>query len=538
MEKLRQEGAIHIEIIRQQEGASIDQMQQAAMDLIKEQVLKDFFTPVMTGQQQNPAAALGAATAGAMAGTANTSTGKAGSSGGTSVQIGFQLQYKKQEELKTISFDFSASSPETRKHCPNGFFSALVGPTEKRDHIRDINLQDPFFQTLDVQTSTIADFEAIDLKAILVDLQYGGTADAPGVSGTIQFGPGHIEPKTFQASRNGDDLSYRYRVGYEFGQAERVAAQKYSYQTPWLQSVSRALVINPPEHVSMLQVYLEPGVIDWDIVQKIETRLRYADPGNHFAAERTYLIGADSQRQQWTVRLTNPAVSSYYVRHLWHLKDGSSITGPEERSDVAHLFIGDPFVDRLPIIIQPQIDSAKVLRVVVELRYADPDNNLDVRKNVELVGPNYRSTTVTLPIMNHERREYSYQVSLIKTNGGAENHALVVTEDLSIVITEGGVYFDVNLVLIGDLAQRGLDAVQVDLRAEPPEGEVGTVESILFERGGDKKAQKRLLLRADKPRRFEYRTTAFLSDGTQAAGEWTGYDKSILPLQLAGLLQR
>ncbi len=57
MEDLKQTGAIEIEIIRQQEGQSVDQMEKNAMDLLKETVLNEFFRPAMTNA---PAAASGA----------------------------------------------------------------------------------------------------------------------------------------------------------------------------------------------------------------------------------------------------------------------------------------------------------------------------------------------------------------------------------------------------------------------------------------------------------------------------------------------
>lgn len=542
MEKLKQTGAIKIEIIRQQEGQSVDSMEKAAMELLKEQLLKDFFSPAMSNAPAQPGigsavAAAGAVSSLASATTAGTSQGQTGSSG-TRVELGFQLQYKTEEQLKEISFDYSVVAPETRKHCPNGFFSALVGRSEKKEHIRTIDLDDPFFKIIDVQANTTADFEALDLKTIVLDLQYGGTPAAPHQTGSAQFSPDSSAPRSFQTYREGDDLSYRYRIGYKFGQAERIAAQRHEYQTGWNTTTSRALVVHPPEHIAMLRVYLEQGVVDWELVKRIETRLRYEDAANNFRTERTFFIAPESQRQEWSIRLTDPAVRSYFVQHTWHLKDGSSITGPEEREATSQLFVGDPFVDRLTVLIHPQVDPASVLRTVIELRYDDPENNLAVHKSVELVGPNYRSSSVTLPIMNRERREYTYQVSLIKVNGAAENHAPVQTDQLSIVVTEGGVYFDVSLVLLGDLAQRNIDAIQVDLRAEPLTGEVTRIESHLFERGGERRIQKRLLIRADRPRRFEYRTTVFQSDGGMLESAWQAHENAILPLQLAQLLPR
>ena len=122
MEDLKQTGAIEIEIIRQQEGQSVDQMEKNAMDLLKETLLNEFFRPAMTNAP-SAAAASAAAAAGAatqmMATSSDTNKGKAGK--GTSVDIGFQLQYKRQEELKTATYDYNVVAPETRTHAPNGF---------------------------------------------------------------------------------------------------------------------------------------------------------------------------------------------------------------------------------------------------------------------------------------------------------------------------------------------------------------------------------------------------------------------------------
>jgi hypothetical protein len=538
VEKLKQSGAITIEIVRQQEGKSVEEMEKTAMTLLKESILNEFFKPAMTNVP-SPSAASSAASAMAaanqvMATTPQTNAGRAGA--GTKVEIGFQLQMKREEELQTAVFDYSVVAPETRTHAPNGFFSALIGSTEKTNHIREIDLDDEFFKILDVEVSTTADFAALDLKSIVVELQYGGTIEVPRVTGSATFLPDDAKPRRFQAFRDDDDFSYRYRVSYKFGQAERIAAQRQDYETPWRTTTSRALVVHPPDDVAMLRVFVEPGIVDWDVVDRVETQLAYADPGNRFRAERTYLLNASSTRQEWLVRQSNPAQSAYDVRHVWHLKDHSEVMGLVETRRGAQLFVGDPFVDRLPIVIHPQVDPASVLRVEVELHYEDVANRFEVRKNIELSGPSFKQTPVSIPIMNSNQREYTYRVILIKANGGAENQHPQRTDQLSIIVTEGGIYLDVNVVVFGNMTQSRVDALQVDLRSEPLDGERHRVESLLFEPGATTKATQRLLLRADRPQQFEYRTTLFAADREPIESDWTVHEKEILPLQLSRLL--
>ncbi|MGH8531189.1 MAG: hypothetical protein ACREV1_00315 [Gammaproteobacteria bacterium] len=540
VEHLKQTGAIKIEIVRQQEGQSVDQMEKNALELLKEDILKDLFKPAMTNTPATPspaasAAAAAAAAQGFIAPSEKTNQGKTGS--GASVEIGFQLQYKKEEELKTISYDYSVIAPEKRIHAPNGFFSALIGATEKAQHLREINLDDPFFKTLDVDVSTTADFPVLDLKSLVVDLQYGGTIESPRVPGTAVFTPEQNQPRHFQAFLDGDDYSYRYRAHYLFGQAAAIASQHQGYQSPWRTLTTRALVVHPPEDVAMLRVFIEPGVVEWDLIQTIEAKLSYEDLENAFRTERTFLISSNTPRQEWIVRLSNPALTTYQVHYRWHLKDQTEIEAGPERHDETQLFVRDPFVDRLPILIDPRVDPNHTARIHVELFYDDTANRWQVRKPVDLDGPNFRSTTVTLPIIDPRRREYTYTVSLIRPNGSDEVYAPKQTEQLSIIVTEGGIYLDVDIVLLGDLAQLGVDALQIDLRTKPLEGELERVEDHLFQPGPEKKITKRLLLRADQPQRFEYRTTVFTPTRAPIVSDWTRHESSILALQVRPLLE-
>lgn len=546
LESLKQQGFITIDIIRQQEGQSVDEMERNAMTLIRETVINQIFQPAMTAQPSAAQQIASAATAAnqMMATTGQTNTGTTG--GGTRVDIGFQLQYKKQDELRTADVDYSVIAPEKRTHSPNGFFSALLKGTEMVEHIREIDLDDPFFRTLDVEVSStltvttgapaINDFEAFDLRNVLVELQYGGTPDRPDRTGTVEFRADKLQPMHFLAPLQADVFDYRHRAIYSFGQSDRIAAQRPSAETAWRRSTSRALVVHPPSDVAMLRVFVEPGVIDWDIVEQIQTRLLYEDPGAGFRAERTFQITQTSTRQEWLVRLTNPALVTYRAQHVWHLKDRSEITGPVETHSTAQLVVNDSFVDRLPITVQPLVDKEKVARVVVELQYEDSANRLDIRKNIEMVGPDYRTQTVTLPIMDRRKREYAYRVLLVKTNGGAENQPERRTEQLSILVTEGGVYMDVTIMLLGEMAAHQIEALQVDLRTEPLEGDRQRVESHVFEPTTDKKKTARLLLRADRPTRFEYKTTVFSATRGPIEGDWTPHDNTNLVLQVARLV--
>jgi len=154
-----------------------------------------------------------------------------------------------------------------------------------------------------------------------------------------------------------------------------------------------------------------------------------------------------------------------------------------------------------------------------------------VRKLVEL-SPPYRTTVVSLPLMNSRKRQYSYQTTLYKVTGGAENRPEVTSDQLSIIVADGSLPFDVSVTLVGDLGQAGLTALQVDLRAEPLDGQTAAVQSHLFQIGGDSKWVQRLSLRTDRPdHTYQVQTTAFYATKDPVQSDWNDHDTSILVIQ-------
>src|SRR5262249_19748139 len=245
----------------EQEGASVDQMQKDAMDLLKQSILDQFFAPAMTNSPANMASTAASTASQMQQLAAGASDINKGNTGKAKVEIGFQLQYKKQEELKTADYDFSVVAPETRTHAPNGFFSALLDNTNKAKHIRQINLDDAFFKVLEVDLTSTDDFQALDIQAITVDMQYGGSIKNSQVGATAVFSPAKKDLQRFTVSVDNNDFSYRRQITYSFGQSDAVSAQRYKLQTPWQTSTSRALIVHPPEDVPMIHVYLEQGVV-------------------------------------------------------------------------------------------------------------------------------------------------------------------------------------------------------------------------------------------------------------------------------------
>jgi hypothetical protein len=139
--------------------------------------------------------------------------------------------------------------------------------------------------------------------------------------------------------------------------------------------------------------------------------------------------------------------------------------------------------------------------------------------------------------MDPAKRKFSYSCTLIKASG-SENRPEVECDQPLIIITEGGTAVDVDVRLLGDMAQNKISAVEVDLRCEPLDGQQPKVESHLLEAGKETRFTQRLLLRADRPtRKFEYKTIVYGTAGDPLESEWTPHESALLVLQAARLLE-
>ena len=521
IEKLVQDGAIEVHILRQQEGASVDQMEQRALTLLKETLLQKMFEPAMSSQA--PATDPAAALQNAVAMSRDLSQTSSGSSG--SFQLTFSLKYVHRDELVTVTYDYSVIAPERRTHAPNGFISALLSDTDRARCIRQVNLDSEFFETLSVRTLTTADFVGLDLQAIQVAFQYGGTEANPEVTGDVIFRPDDTAEKFFQAARDGRPASWRHSIRYTFGDAEHIAAAAHVYDTPWRTSTSRALVVHPPEDVAMLRVIVEPGVVAWDLVEEVEVHVSHVDEAHDFSAENVFSVKQDSERRTWIVRLADPTRRDYTVRYTWHLANGNEIAGQAFVERAAQLFVPDPFQDRLRVVVEPQLDPARFARATVVVRYSDRDEALDVTRTVELLGPEFHPAQVDIPIVHPERRTYTFEYSILPLDGSPAVVVPPTGSDRSVLyVADGTIRINVDVSILGDLQAEGLLGVQVDLRGTASPGHTAEVASHLFEPGGDRHWSSPVVLPVAPPHTWTYRVLAFRQDGRVSEGEWEKTD--------------
>ncbi|NER82025.1 MAG: hypothetical protein F6K42_21180, partial [Leptolyngbya sp. SIO1D8] len=281
----------------------------------------------------------------------STGTGAtAGSEAAGMPVVSFKLKAIRQEELKTLTLQYTTSEATQRTYAPQGFFGLLAKDLERENHFVEIDLDDPFFRVFGVTLDAPIDFEQIGLNSIHVALNYGTADDAQNHKhGDFVFDRDLADTQAFQVFMNANyDTVYDYQVQYHFDPASGWEGKQFSYDYPTQHTEDRTLLLNPFEHLGFLTLEVFPNSIDAGIVESTEVHLHYESPDG-WTRNQLFFVQPASAPQTWKLRLGDPTARTYSYHLVHHLKDGTTRTTEAIATQATKLPINDPFEQALEI---------------------------------------------------------------------------------------------------------------------------------------------------------------------------------------------
>lgn len=336
-----------------------------------------------------------------------------------SPQVGLKLKFVHLEELKTVSIDYNRSEAVQRSFAPQGLISMLVRDLRHPEkHYVEIDLDDPFFRTLKVSAETDVDFAAIGLNSIDVSLGYGDPADPQNFRhGDFHFEAADHAPRVWEIFPN-QLLETRYRAGvqYHFNPGGDWQGHTFSYDLPEVTTEDRTLTINPYEQVGLLDVTVFAHRMDRALLASTDIHLSVTDGDGH-VLERTLSVTPDSPPQHWRVRLDDRSVREYSVQFTHHLTSGETRPQPPFTTSATALPVDDPFESALELDFVPLL-PAGTRNAFVDVRYDDPVHHYHREERLTFPPDAGAPIHLRLAVLNPDKRDFQYRVSLID----AENH--------------------------------------------------------------------------------------------------------------------
>ena len=501
-QKLIQSGAISIEVLNFTDSADLQRRVDEAVRWFQEKLLEDFFkTSLQPPAHENllqkavdAARALGAASLqdaaknDSMAGPLAEKLGitpdalkalggqaaKGGSAAGADSTFALKLQFTlrdiHQEELKTITLDWTQSQPEKRTAAPQGLLSRM-GARPKIVEAQDTGA---FWDTLKVTVQPLGDFAALGVLSMVVQLAYPDE-NAPQTQASLAFSPTDLTPKRFSAWTNGHAPRYRGRVEVRFREDGPWPGAPV-FTGAWQTLESLDLAIHPLSAVPRLEVEISPGTLIFTETPQaqIDVRLDGKIVATHMlsAAQLTttfrrrldgeplFVVGARSARG---TRHLVPRGRQARRRHVGaDRRHGSARASPVVSSRALRV---------LPLLPESYIDA------IVTLTLQEPSRSDSTEVHFE---PGTKTAqTVNLPSLLEQTPPVKVETIVIRADGSTFMSNPVVTTDPVVLIRDrDGPQRQVTVRLLAGvtLASQGLMAVQVRLL----DGDDTTVDSIVF----------------------------------------------------------
>jgi hypothetical protein len=337
------------------------------------------------------------------------------------------MKFIQQTERKTLVFEYHRQQAVTRQYAPQSLIGMLLEDLTGPGHFLEVDLDDPFFRSLDVEVSLTAAFERFGLQSVAVALDYGDAAHPQQHRhADLVFDAAHPAPQHWIVPIGTDyDLAYRPRIEYHFDPASPWQAERNEVVVEPGPTTDRTLQLDPTSHVGFLEVDVRPVGLDPLEVAAVEVTLVHTS-STGWTATRTLEVRPDSQPQPWRVRTAGADELGYTVQSTYHLVDGGTIVLEAVASRAAAFAVTSPFAAHLDRRLDFAIPAGRFTSVIVDVTYDDGGHR--VARRLELDGAGLATARVSLGIVDPTARSTTTQATLLGAGGEVVRGAPFVGE--------------------------------------------------------------------------------------------------------------
>ncbi len=286
-----------------------------------------------------------------------------------------------QFNFSSFNMEFNEEHAVLMNLAPQGMLEPITNmkdgegnPIKWEDYARTIDLNDPFFQRIDVAVRANADFKNLPIDSIVVSLSYqeGTVNEAATFSLTT---PDTIEHfKTFIEGGK-REYGYRYQVNYKGESRNFDSGPKTTKDT--------FLTINVGD-TGILAVDVQPGDINFTQVTQALVTLNYTG-GAEGPVERQFILTKDKPVHSIREVVFKPVTEPYNYTVKYIMNDGREFTGPVSSSRSQQLVINAVFSAMKTVGVRAagNLDT-DINMIFVDLRYVDEANDYIKTSSVAL----------------------------------------------------------------------------------------------------------------------------------------------------------
>lgn len=283
-----------------------------------------------------------------------------------------------------LGYEETVTSLQPWPIAPQGTLQAFfagVDATKMTQFVRVVDLEDPFFQTLNLTVNAFADWTD-QISFIDCEVKYSGQDDSGQPEDKVQgftFTKDHTtdtwDPRLLNGSRS---YEYHWRVGYLDHDPEPFG-EWIPETTPKLN-----LAVGEPGKIDIKVVV---GNIDFtSVTNSVQVDLDYADTDKGVADQATTVVlNSGQQAQEYSRWIYAAKAKPLRYRTHFFLKNGQQVDSDWQETTTDLLAINEPSaIQKLQVNLFPSGEWDNVVQTVVDLRYDDPANQYSLSGTYDL----------------------------------------------------------------------------------------------------------------------------------------------------------
>lgn len=404
-----------------------------------------------------------------------------------------------------VAFEWN---PNPQGTLPN--IETLKGPDGKplkwADFTLDIDLNDPFFQTLNVTAQVNADFDNLPIFSVDLHMEYTGDT-APTVADYSFRSANDVNKFACFLGKNTTKgkYSYNYTVNYK--------NQSKTFKWPATQTDQTVLTLDI-DSVGVLLVDIAPGNVRWDQVSTVQVTIHYEDASNGVQPiEQTFTLSKDKATARFEQLIFQPTRNPYKYKVLYIMSTGQQYQLDWVESRLPQLFINSPFTNTETVVVRAFGDLDNNIKTIfLDLNYVDSANGNYTQNNSVALSSQVPFVTWSFPVISQTSGKLSYSGTIVRRDG--TETPIKPTDGTSYSVDVGDL-FDHKVQVVPDLVDwTASPLVEVDISYTYKNNPAQQV-TLVFKPNSPTQNAFLHADDADTAFAYQWQATYYLADGTQ-----------------------
>lgn len=319
-------------------------------------------------------------------------------------------------------------NPQPRGTLPN--ITSMTGkdgkPFKWSDFARTVDLDDPFFKTINLNIMANADFANLPIFSVDVHCEYPAP-DKRNPDGTPKKAGGAHTAQDFRLQKADDvgkfasftdDNDLRYSYGYKVN----FKGDAQPFEMKGQVSDSTVLTVDV-DSTGCLAVDVGVGNVNFDqMFNAVIVDMRYEDKANKVAAvEQQFVLDKDHRTARLGAIIHAPRTEACVYDVTYQFKDGRQYTLKDQKSFSRQIYINSPFTDQRTVHVRPVGDLTNdISNIFVDLQYEDHDKGYVVSQSIALNKGNPFADW-SVPVFDRTKGKVTYSGTIQFADGTAQD---------------------------------------------------------------------------------------------------------------------